>query len=61
MKRCDEVLARQRRSKLLMYASDAAGTAAVGGVASNGQEVVTEMAGTAGTLLKMPHGTFSHL
>lgn len=43
-----------------MYASDAAGTAAVGGVASNGQEVVTEMAGTAGTLL-MPHGTFSHL
>lgn len=60
MTRCDEALARQRRTKLLMYASDAPGTAAVGGVASNGQEVVTEMAGTAGTLL-MPHGTFSHL
>lgn len=59
MKRCDEALALQRCAKLLMYASDAAGAAGVGGVASNGQEVVTEMAGTAGMLLT-PHGTFSH-
>lgn len=43
-----------------MYASDAAGMAAVGGVASNGQEVLTVMASTAGTLLT-PHGTFSRL